>query len=136
MTRPLCFVLMPFGRRLDRAGRPVDFDRVYLELIAPAIEQAGLDPLRADDQGTGGTIHEPTFEQLILSEHAVVDLTTASAYVFYQLGRRDAVRKGGTVLTFADGGGGLPFDAAALRALPYALTAEGGPADARAAAAA
>ena len=37
MADPLCFVLMPFGRKPDAAGRLVDFDAVYRELIAPAI---------------------------------------------------------------------------------------------------
>ena len=37
MTRPLCFVLMPFGKKPDAAGCLVDFDAVYHDLIAPAI---------------------------------------------------------------------------------------------------
>ncbi len=129
MTRPLCFVLMPFGRKPDVSGRIVDFDRVYRELIAPAIEQAGLEPLRADEEMTGGIIHKPMFERLILCEYAVADLTTANANVFYELGLRHAVRSWSTVLLFAAGGSQLPFDVAPLRALPYGLAADGGPAD-------
>src|SRR5262245_43736442 len=112
MTRPLCFVLMPFGRQPDAAGRPVDVDRVYQELIAPAIAQADLEPLRADEEMTGGIIHKPMFERLILCEYAVADLTTANANVFYELGLRHAVRSGSTVLIFALGGRQLPFDGA------------------------
>ena len=38
MSRPpLCFVLMPFGRKPDAAGVMIDFDAVYREIIAPAI---------------------------------------------------------------------------------------------------
>ena len=136
MTRPLCFVLMPFGRKPDGAGRTVDFDRVYRDLIAPAIEQAELDPLRADEEMTGGIIHKPMFERLILCEYAVADLTTANANVFYELGLRHAVRKWSTVVVFAAGGSQLPFDVAPLRALSYTLTPEGAPDDANAAAAA
>jgi hypothetical protein len=76
---------------------------------------------------TGGIIHKPMFERLILCEYAVADLTTANANVFYELGLRHAVRKWSTVLMFAEGGSQLPFDVAPLRALPYKLTAEGGP---------
>jgi len=130
MTRPLCFVLMPFGRKPDAAGRMVDFDRVYQDLIAPAIEQADLEPLRADEEMTGGIIHKPMYERLILCEYAVADLTTANANVFYELGLRHAVRQWSTVLIFAEGGSQLPFDAAPLRALPYKLTPAGTPADA------
>jgi hypothetical protein len=56
---PLCFVLMPFGRKTDAAGRVTNFDSVYQKLIAPAVEQAGLEPIRADDEKIGGTIHKP-----------------------------------------------------------------------------
>ena len=34
---------MPLGRRHDaQAGASVDFDRVYRELVVPAVEEAGL----------------------------------------------------------------------------------------------
>jgi hypothetical protein len=127
MARPLCFVLMPFGRKPDAAGRTVDFDRVYQELIAPAIAQADMEPLRADEEMTGAIIHKPMFERLILCDYAVADLTTANANVFYELGLRHAVRKWSTVLIFAEGGSQLPFDVAPLRALPYKLTSAGTP---------
>ena len=120
---------MPFGRKPDAAGRVVDFDRVYEELIAPAITEAQLEPLRADEEMTGGIIHKPMYERLILCEYAVADLTTANANVFYELGLRHAVRKWSTLLIFAEGGSQLPFDVAPLRAMPYKLTAGGTPDD-------
>jgi hypothetical protein len=64
MPQPLCFVLMPFGQKPDESGRMVDFDRVYRELIKPAIEAASLDPIRADEETSGGIIHKPMFERL------------------------------------------------------------------------
>jgi tetratricopeptide (TPR) repeat protein len=129
MNRPLCFVLMPFGKKPATAGSVINFDAVYKELIAPAIEAAGLEPLRADEEMTGGIIHKPMFERLILCEYAVADLTTANANVFYELGIRHAVRPYSTVLLFAEAGSQLPFDVAPLRAIPYRLRAEGTPAD-------
>jgi tetratricopeptide (TPR) repeat protein len=129
MTKPLCFVLMPFGTKPNIAGGTINFDLVYKKLIAPAIEQAGLEPLRADEEMTGGIIHKPMFERLIMCEYAVADLTTANANVFYELGVRHAVRPWSTVLLFAAGGSQLPFDVAPLRALPYTLTPAGTPAD-------
>ena len=128
MTLPLCFVLMPFGKKPDAMGNLIDFDAVYHQLIGPAIAQAGLEPLRADEEMTGGIIHKPMYERLILCEYAVADLTTANANVFYELGLRHAVRPWSTVLLFAEGGR-LPFDVAPLRAMPYRLTAEGTPTD-------
>jgi hypothetical protein len=123
---------MPFGRKPAAGGAVVDFDSVYRDLIAPAIATAGLEPLRADEEQTGGVIHKPMFERLILCEYAVADLTTANANVFYELGLRHAVKRASTVLLFAEGGGQLPFDVAPLRALPYKLGPDGKPANAAA----
>jgi len=123
---PLCFVLMPFGRKPDGAGGTVDFDAVYRQVIHPAVETAGLDPIRADEELVGGIVHKPMFERLILCEYAVADLTTANANVFYELGVRHAVRPYSTVLMFAQGGR-LPFDLALDRILPYQLDASGVP---------
>jgi hypothetical protein len=85
---------------------------------------------------TGGVIHKPMFERLILCEFAVADLTTANANVFYELGVRHTVRPWSTILLFAAGGTQLPFDVAPLRAIPYQLSADGRPANAAAARAA
>ena len=90
MSGPLCFVLMPFGKKPDAAGTLIDFDAVYRDLIAPAIATRGCEPLRADEEMTGGIIHKPMFERLVLCEYAVADLTTANANVFYELGVRHA----------------------------------------------
>ncbi|HVR97003.1 MAG TPA: TRAFs-binding domain-containing protein [Thermoanaerobaculia bacterium] len=129
MPNDLCFVLMPFGKKPDVSGKIIDFDAVYRDLIAPAIRDAGLDPIRADEEMTGGIIHKPMFERLIFCKFAVADLTTANANVFYELGVRHSVRPWSTILTFAQGGGQLPFDVAPLRAMPYKLTPEGTPDD-------
>ena len=127
--RPLCFVLMPFGQKPGAGGAKIDFDAVYQELISPAIGEAGLEPLRADEEMTGGVIHKPMFERLILCEFAIADLTTANANVFYELGVRHAVRPSSTILLFAAGGTQLPFDVAPLRAIPYQLSPDGRPAN-------
>lgn len=129
MSNPLCFVLMPFGKKITRTGYSIDFDVVYRELVKPAIDKAGLESLRADEEMTGGIIHKPMFERLILCEYAVADLTTANANVFYELGLRHAVRPWSTILLFAEGGEQLPFDVRPLRAMPYHLTTGGVPTD-------
>src|SRR5262249_54018008 len=99
-------------------------DAIYTTLIKPAIEEAGLEPLRADEEMAGGIIHKPMFERLILCEFAVADLTTANANVFYELGLRHALRPWSTVLIFGHGSR-LPFDVGLLRAMPYELNAAG-----------
>lgn len=127
---PLCFVLMPFGRKPTGDGRFIDFDLVYEQIIKPAILAANLDPLRADEEIVGGIIHKPMFERLILCPYAVADLTNANMNVYYELGVRHAVRSATTQLLFADGWGPVPFDINLLRALPYKLAADGAPSDA------
>lgn len=115
---PVCFVLMPFGTKRDAAGDQVDFDAVYAQVIKPAVEDAGLAPVRADEEQVGGIIHKPMFERLILSEYAVADLTLANANVYYELGVRHALRPYSTALVYA-AGTRLPFDLGPMRALPY-----------------
>lgn len=126
---PLCFVLMPFGRKSAGGAASIDFDAVYEQLIAPAIRDAGLDPIRADEELAGGIVHKPMFERLILCDYAVADLTLANANVFYELGVRHAVRPYSTVLMCATGTQ-LPFDVQLDRALAYPLSPAGDPVDA------
>jgi hypothetical protein len=126
--KPLCFVLMPFGRKQDGTGRLIDFDTVYQQIIQPAVTAAGLEPIRADEEQVGGTIHKPMYERLMLCEFAVADVTGANPNVYYELGIRHAVRPSSTVILFAEGTS-LPFDIALLRGLPYRLDASGNPAN-------
>src|SRR5829696_10269785 len=128
VNHPLCFVLMPFGEKRDITGALINFDSIYKDLIAPSIEEAGFEPLRADEEITGGIVHKPMFERLILCEYAVADLTFANANVFYELGVRHAVRPYSTVLLFA-AGTRLPFDIELDRGLPYTLAPDGAPAN-------
>lgn len=123
---PLCFVLMPFGKKPDSTGALIDFDRVYEDLIQPAIMEAGLDPLRADEETIGGIIHKPMFERLILCPYAIADLTLANPNVFYELGVRHAFRPWSTIPLMA-GTARLPFDVQMLRTLPYHLGNDGTP---------
>ena len=124
-NRPLCFVLMPFGIKKDPGnGLDIDFDAIYELGIRPGIEGAGMDPIRADEERTGGIIHKPMFERLMLCDFAVADLTTANANVFYELGVRHAVRAATTLTIFASNQK-IPFDLNYLRSLPYFLGENG-----------
>lgn len=119
--RPLCFVIMPFGQKSDPSGGPaIDFDKIYAGALAPAIEAAGMEPIRADEERTGGIIHKPMFERLLLCDYAVADLTTANANVFYELGVRHTARPATTLTIFAKHQP-IPFDVNFLRSLPYEL---------------
>ncbi|MFM9087233.1 MAG: TRAFs-binding domain-containing protein, partial [Cyanobium sp.] len=119
--RPLCFIVMPFGVKPDPGGLPdIDFDRLYDLALRPAVEDAGMDPIRADHEATGGVIHKPMFERLVLCDYVLADLTTANANVFYELGVRHAARPSTTLTIFAKHQK-VPFDVNFLRSLPYDL---------------
>ena len=133
MKKQLCFILMPFGMKAGADGSMINFDRVYQDLIAPAVRDAELDPIRADQEVTGGIIHKPMFERLILCPFAVADLTTANANVYYELGVRHAFKPFSTVQIIAEGSR-LPFDVQMLRTIPYTLGTDGVPDPAKAAA--
>jgi tetratricopeptide (TPR) repeat protein len=118
MTKPLCFVLMPFGKKKDVTGREIDFDHIYDKFIKAAIEKANMEPVRADEEVTGGVIHKHMFERLLLCDFAVADLTLANANVFYELGIRHGTRPWSTVSLF-ETRTRLPFDVQPFRSLPY-----------------
>ncbi len=127
MQRPLCFVLMPFDKRRATGERLIERDAVYRDIIAPAVHDAGLEALRADADMSAGVTHTSMFEQLILCEYAVVDVSSASADVCYQLGLRRALRPAGTALLYAATTASFACDAAAADALRYRLGDDGVP---------
>ena len=124
---PLCLIIMPFDKRKDATGRVVDFETVYHRLVAPAVEAAGLQPVRADEERTGCVMQRLALERLKRCEYALADLTTADAKVFYELGVRQAVHPNETVLIYAAGSAQLPFDVQLLQAVAYRVSPHGLP---------
>lgn len=119
--RKTCFVDMPFGRKADpKSGVEIDFDQIYRDGIAPAIEDAGLNCIRGDQENTGGIIHTAMFARLLLAEFVVADMTAANPNVFYELGVRHAAKPYTTIPLFATIGT-PPFDVGMVRAIPYEL---------------
>jgi hypothetical protein len=125
-NRRQCFVLMPFGKKPDEAGNLIDFDQIYTSLIAPAIQTAGIEPLRWDDISVAGSISRVVLERLLESEFVVADVSAGTPNVFYELGIRHTLRRSTTVL-IARQGAGIPLDLAALRILRYRLNESGRP---------
>jgi hypothetical protein len=124
---PLCFVLMPFGRKPGPGGITIDFGAVYQSLIASAIRDAGLEPLRAEKEQVAGVIHKSMIERLMLCERAIADLTTANASVFHELGLRHRIKPFSTTLIFAERDGLPPVDVGTPLRLPYHLGPDGKP---------
>jgi hypothetical protein len=116
--KPVCFVIMPFGKKVNAEGQTIDFDRIYHELIYAAIEAAKMESVRADEETVNGIIHKPMYERLILCDYAVADLTSSNANVLYELGIRHAVKPYTTINIYAKGSK-LPFDVNGVRCMPY-----------------
>ncbi len=93
MSKPLCFVLIPLGTRIDNTARTIPFDAIYQECILPALEKVEMEPIRYD-----GTPSKINLEQLLFCDFAMVDISLADEQVFYQLGVRHTVRPYKTML--------------------------------------
>src|SRR4029453_18941146 len=115
------FVIMPFGKKKLPDGTEVDCDDVYKRLLEPAITATGLKAHRADADRRGGSIHLDMFQDLLLAEFVVADLTMDNPNVWYEIGVRHALRAGGTFMTYA-ARDRLPFDIAGQRMQRYTLT--------------
>ena len=87
------FVIRQFGKK---AG--IDFDRVHGELIAPALQQAGVDGGVTGGMLEAGNVRDDMFRELVLADIVVADVSLHNANVFYELGIRHAVRNRSTVL--------------------------------------
>src|SRR6516162_4070037 len=120
MSTRRAFVIMPFGKKTAADGTVIDFDAVYKDLLAPAITAAGLAPHRADADRRGGSIHADMFQELLLAEFVVANLTLDNPNVWYEIGVRHALRASGAVLTYALRDR-LPFDIAGQRMQRYTL---------------
>ncbi|WP_374246522.1 TRAFs-binding domain-containing protein [Zoogloea sp.] len=114
------FVAMPFGTKPDPDGKPIDFNRIYDELLRPALERVGLDVIRADEEQRAGDIRVDMFQELLMADLVLVDLTLDNPNVWYELGVRHALRARGVVLTLGPRGT-KPFDIYTDRKLGYRL---------------
>nr|VFK11718.1 MAG: hypothetical protein BECKLPF1236A_GA0070988_1006015 [Candidatus Kentron sp. LPFa]VFK27934.1 MAG: hypothetical protein BECKLPF1236C_GA0070990_100554 [Candidatus Kentron sp. LPFa] len=99
--RDKCFVIMPFWVKPlpDSNGATFDFDKVYRVIIRRAIESAGMEPIRADEQTGSQIIHSDMFKELRDRAVVLADLSLNNPNVYYELtGIRHVLSPGGTVL--------------------------------------
>ncbi len=120
VAKPLCFIIMPFGKKPDTNGHFIDFDYIYNEFIKKVIEACGLSPIRADQEMIGGIIQKPMYERLVLCDYAIADLTTGNPNVFYELGVRFTA-KPYTTFSIYESQSKPPFDLNDVRCFPYSL---------------
>lgn len=114
------FIAMPFGTKPGVDSKPIDFNRIYNEYIKPALEAADLEVFRADKETRAGDIRTDMFQELLIADLVVVDLTVDNPNVWYELGVRHALRSRGVVLVQSNRSY-QPFDIFTDRKLHYSL---------------
>jgi tetratricopeptide (TPR) repeat protein len=128
------FVVMPFGKKevpkkitndaqpivSSAAHKPlkIDFDEIYEKLLAPALEKAGCQPFRADQEEAAGDIRRDMFFELVTGDIVLADISILNANVFYELGVRHGVAPHGVLCVHA-GWSDRPFDVAPDRTFRY-----------------
>ena len=92
-------------------------DIYYREIFVPAIKEAGLEPVRADELFSTGSVIEQIWEQISRAKVLLADLTGKNANVFYELGLSHAANK---PVVFTTGQlENVPFDLRHLRVAVY-----------------
>ena len=123
---PHAFVVMPFGIKKGFDGAMINFNVIYQDLIKPALVKAGFEPFRADEETTTGDILTDMFQELLLADLVIADLSIDNANVFYELGIRHAFKKRG-IVHIQSGRAYMPFDIFNVRTIPYHTTEDGVP---------
>ena len=120
-----CFVVMGFGKKTDfQQQKAYDLDKSYRIIIKRAVEDAGLECIRADDVVHAGIIDKPMYELLLGADVVVADLSTSNANAIYELGVRHALRPH-TTIVIAEKNFKFPFDIGHLLVRPYTHLGDG-----------
>src|SRR3954449_13005791 len=125
MPEGTCFVVMGFGKKTDyQSGRTLDLDKSYRNIIKPAVEEAGLKCIRADEIKHSGIIDVPMYEYLLKADVVVADLSTSNCKACYELGVRHALRPYTTII-IAESKFKYPFDFSHIAIRSYEHLGEG-----------
>ena len=104
-----CFVMQPFGGHLGG---------YYEAIFKPAIEQAGLRAVRADDDiFATGKIMDQVWRGIRGATVLVAELTSKNPNLFYELGLAHALEK--PVVLVSSNQDDVPFDLRHIRAILY-----------------
>lgn len=107
-----CFVMQPFAAPLG------DY---YEKIYRPAIEKAGLRPVRADAEIFGtGKIIDQVWHGINAAKVLVAELTTRNPNVFYELGLAHAMNKPVVLVSAKEED--VPFDLQHIRVIYYDTT--------------
>jgi hypothetical protein len=113
------FIVRPFGTK-----NGIDFDRIEAELVRPAMALAGVTGGTTAEFIQQGNIRTDMFEQLLIADLVIADISIHNANVFYELGIRHGLRDKRTFLIKAkqvpdSKEADVPFDLKTDRYLSY-----------------
>lgn len=103
-----CFVIMPFTGT---------FTAVYERVMRPAVEEAGLICVRADELFSRPQITHDIWKQIRSCRLVLAELSGRNSNVLYELGLAHAIGKPAIIITSKEED--VPFDLKALRYLYY-----------------
>lgn len=122
-----CFVIGPIGNKFAQIGSPErtayeDALDVFENVILPACQLSGLEPVRADQIAATGEINEQIFRHLLEDDIVIADVSGGNPNVMYELGLRHTRPK----VTIPIGEyGQLPFDFNTVRTIQFSRSARG-----------
>jgi hypothetical protein len=107
------FIIRPFGEK-----NGINFEQVERDLIRPALGALNIPGGTTGLFTYSGNIRTDMFEQLVLADIVVADISIHNANVFYELGIRHGLRDKRTVL-IRSRSDEVPFDLRTDRYLEY-----------------
>lgn len=110
-----CFVIMPIS---DQPKYPAGhFDKIYEQIIVPAVKEAEFEPIRADSNQICDSIMQKILKNLVECDMAICDLSSRNPNVMYELGIRQAYGK--KVVLVQDDVTDKIFDVAGIKTVFY-----------------
>lgn len=114
ITEGLCFVIMPFNDNMNR---------IYGEVIAKAILDCGMIPIRADQIFDTKPIIISVMQKINEAEAVIADVTGRNPNVFYELGITHVQKE--NVILLAQNIEDVPFDLRHFRFIIYEDSPDG-----------
>ena len=113
-VKPKCFVLMPFGPKIDP---------LYQNVIKPTVENANCECKRADDFFTANKIMDDIIQAIDDATFIIADLTDRNPNVFYEVGYCHA--QGKKVIFLTQSKDDVTFDLRQWRLIVYQINKKG-----------
>jgi hypothetical protein len=112
------FIIRPFGLKEGNNKEQLDFDKIEIALINPALERLNISGRTTIEIMRSGNIREDMFNRLLTADLVIADISLHNPNVYYELGIRHAFRDKYTFLIRSNVSP-VPFDLMTDRYLVY-----------------